>query len=46
MNDLVISDVRPWGGAVADLVIREGRIAEVLEHGVRRPDGVDLLQGD
>lgn len=31
-GDWVLADVRPWGGAPADLVIRDGRIAEVRGH--------------
>lgn len=51
MDDLLISDVRPWGGDPVDVEVREGRIAALHpagtssadQPGVRRLDGRGLL---
>lgn len=32
MTELVLRNVRPWGGDLADLVIRDGLIADVVAH--------------
>jgi cytosine/creatinine deaminase len=49
MADLVIRDVRPWprtvGGATVDVLVRDGRIAEIATAGTELPDGVPVVDG-
>ena len=43
-NDLLLRDVRPMGGAAADVLIRAGRIAEIAT-GHPRPPGTPVEDG-
>ncbi|WP_167108497.1 amidohydrolase [Amycolatopsis granulosa] len=42
---MYVSDVRPWGGELSDVVIRDGRIAAVTPAGGEAPDGVTRVAG-
>ncbi|NIH81296.1 amidohydrolase [Amycolatopsis viridis] len=45
MSDLYLSDVRPWGGTLSDVAIRDGRITAVTPAGGQAPDGVTRVAG-
>ncbi|MBO9554468.1 amidohydrolase [Cellulomonas sp.] len=45
MSTLVLTRVRPWGGAAADLVLRDGVIASVSPAGGPLPDGAEVVDG-
>ncbi|UQS24015.1 amidohydrolase family protein [Amycolatopsis thermalba] len=46
MNDLYVTGVRPWGGPLSDVEIRDGRIAAVTAAGAAAPAGVTRLDGE
>ncbi|WP_420364844.1 amidohydrolase family protein [Curtobacterium sp. L3-7] len=43
--DLVIRDVRPWGGASSDIVVRGSRIDSVLPSGTASAEGTRIVEG-
>ncbi|WP_017981740.1 amidohydrolase family protein [Amycolatopsis methanolica] len=46
MTGLYLTGVRPWGGELSDVEIRDGRIAAVTAAGGPAPEGVPLLAGE
>lgn len=45
-EDFVLINVRPNGEAAKDIVVREGRFAEILAHGSRSFDGMRVVDGE
>jgi len=43
--DLVIRDVRPWGGASSDIVVRGSRIDSVVPGGTVQAEGARVIEG-
>jgi cytosine/creatinine deaminase len=47
MSQLIIENVRPWGGEASDVVLRDGKVLEIVAHGTAsRPEGAEVLRGE